>query len=72
MNRQPVESSNVESVGWENGTLEVEFKNLKGINPVYQYSPVSENQYRNIIGSWQPGVEVRKISSDKGIVCTKL
>lgn len=72
MNRQPVESSNIESVGWENETLEVEFKNKKSVNSVYQYKPVSENTYKNVIGSFQPGVEVRKIINDKGIVCTKM
>lgn len=41
MNRQSVESSNLSSVGWENGILEVEFKN----GSVYKYFDVPQEEY---------------------------
>lgn len=47
MYRQPVNSSRVSSVGWENNTLEVEFKNGK----VYQYYGVTSSEYQNFLNS---------------------
>lgn len=47
MNRQPVSSSRITSVGWENNVLEIEFKN----GAVYQYSGVSRSEYINFINS---------------------
>jgi hypothetical protein len=54
MNRRPVESSNIASIGWEpdsedatTGTLEVEFHH----GGVYQYSAVPEQEYQNLIGA---------------------
>lgn len=47
MNRRYVSSSRINSVGWENDTLEVEFKNGK----VYQYYNVSYNEYLSFISS---------------------
>jgi hypothetical protein len=38
MRRKPVDSSSVLSIGWQDGTLEVEFVN----EDVYQYFEVSE------------------------------
>lgn len=51
MERQPVESSNVASVGYENGTLEVEFKN----GAVYDYSDVSPEEYQALLESESVG-----------------
>lgn len=58
MNRQPVKSSNVTSVGWEPsdedptiGTLEVEFNNGK----VYQYLEVPELAFETLMGASSVG-----------------
>lgn len=45
MLRNPVVSSRISSVGWENGTLEVQFQD----GAVYQYYNVSETEYRVFI-----------------------
>lgn len=47
MQRHPVSSSRIASVGWENNTLEVQFHN----GAVYQYHGVSETEYRNFLNS---------------------
>lgn len=47
MNRYPVNSSRLISVGWENNTLEVEFNNGK----IYQYYDVSKIEYQNFLNS---------------------
>ena len=47
MNRHPVTSSRISSVGWENNTLEVQFKN----GSVYQYYNVSADEYRSFMNS---------------------
>jgi hypothetical protein len=53
MNRIPVNSSNVASVGYDQNTmtLEVEFTN----GSVYQYFDVPEIEYRNLIGAESVG-----------------
>jgi hypothetical protein len=58
MNRRPVNSSNVVSVGWEpaaqgadTGTLEVEFKS----GGLYRYGEVPETVYEELIGASSPG-----------------
>ncbi len=45
MERTPVESSNIVSVGWNNGTLEIEF--IKG--KLYQYMGVPKEVYTNML-----------------------
>lgn len=47
MKRTPVRSSRISSVGWENNTLEVQFKN----GSIYQYFGVTESEYRMFINS---------------------
>lgn len=47
MQRHSVSSSRIVSVGWENNTLEVEFKN----GAIYQYYNVSQSEYNNFINS---------------------
>ena len=47
LNRQFVNSSRISSVGWENNTLEVEFKN----GAIYQYLDVSKSEYQNFINA---------------------
>jgi hypothetical protein len=47
MNRRPVTSSNVASIGWEDETLEVEFVS----GHIYQYQDVPEAAYRELLGA---------------------
>lgn len=51
MDRTPVASSNIASVGWESGTLEVEFLN----GYVYSYVGVPEGVAREIRTAVSPG-----------------
>lgn len=51
MNRQAVSSSNIRSVGFEDGTLEIEF-NRGGI---YQYYNVPEATYQSLITAQSVG-----------------
>lgn len=58
MDRRPVQSSNVSSVGWEPseensefGTLEVGFKT----GHVYQYAQVPEYVYHELVGAGSVG-----------------
>ena len=47
MIRKPVNSSRIRSVGWENNTLEIEFKD----GAIYQYQNVTETEYTSFINS---------------------
>lgn len=47
MKRQPVSSSRISSVGWENDTMEVEFPD----GAVYQYYNVSYDEYLSFMNS---------------------
>lgn len=47
MQHHSVASSRIVSIGWENNTLEVEFKN----GAIYQYYNVSQSEYNNFINS---------------------
>lgn len=47
MNRQPVKSSNLKSVGFENGTLEVEFGN----GSIWQYQGVPAEVYNAMLAA---------------------
>ena len=51
MLRNRVNSSNIASIDWENGTLEVEFHD----SGVYQYSGVSESVYRAFLSAYSKG-----------------
>lgn len=57
MLRQPVSSSRITSVGWENETLEVEFKD----GAVYQYYNVSEMEYRAFMSSGSLGSALSRL-----------
>ena len=48
MQRIPVSSSRISSVGWENNTLEIQFK--KG-GAIYQYYNVSKAEYDSFMNS---------------------
>lgn len=51
MQRTPVRSSNIASIGWENGTLEVAFHD----GGVYQYSGIPESVYRAFLNAYSKG-----------------
>lgn len=53
MNRTPVQSSNVASVGYDSGTLTLEVEFTNGM--VYQYFDVPEVEYHNLIGAGSVG-----------------
>lgn len=57
MIRKPVLSSRISSVGRENNTLEVEFKN----GAVYKYFNVSESEYKRFINSESLGSALTKL-----------
>ncbi len=56
MNREPINSSNIKSIGYEDGTLEIEFS--QGL--VYQYYGVPEELYESIFKAESIGVFVTK------------
>lgn len=47
MQRRPVRSSNVSSVGWEDDVLEVEFHS----GHVYRYEGVPQSEYEALVGA---------------------
>ena len=47
MNRTGVQSSNIKSIGFEDGTLEIEFLN----GSVYQYFDVSQNVFDELMAA---------------------
>lgn len=53
MNRKPVKSSNIASIGYDDNssTLEIEFKN----GTVYQYFDLPEREYKGFIGAESHG-----------------
>lgn len=51
MTRQPVNSSNLSSVGYENGTLEVKFNS----GSVYQYFDVPQSVYAALMSASSHG-----------------
>lgn len=57
MFRQPVSSSRMSSVGWENDTLEIEFKD----GAVYQYYDVTHSEYLAFMNSPSLGSALSKL-----------
>jgi hypothetical protein len=51
MYRQPVNSSNIRSIGYENGTLEVEFNT----GSIYQYTNVPPSLYSGLMSASSHG-----------------
>lgn len=51
MNREHVMSSNIASIGWEEGTLEVAFRN----GGIYQYAGISEAVHREFMNAASKG-----------------
>ena len=57
MNRRPVSSSRMRSVGWENNTMEIEFQD--GV--VYQYYNVSAQEYNEFMNSSSLGSALSRL-----------
>ena len=57
MYRQPVSSSRISSVGWQNNTLQVEFTN----GAVYNYYNVTKAEYIDFMNSYSLGHEISVI-----------
>lgn len=57
MQRQPVSSSRISSVGWENNVMEVGFPD----GAVYQYYGVSLVEYQNFINSSSLGSALSRL-----------
>lgn len=47
MNLQPVSSSRMDAVGWEDNTMYIQFKN----GAIYEYANVLYSEYRQFISS---------------------
>lgn len=57
MYRQPVSSSRISSVGWENNVMEVQFHN----GAIYQYYNVSHTEYINFLNSSSLGSALSRL-----------
>lgn len=57
MRRQPVSSSRISSVGWENNVMEVGFPD----GAVYQYYDVSKSEYTAFLNSPSLGSALSKL-----------
>jgi hypothetical protein len=57
MQRKPVSSSRISSVGWENNVMEVQFKD----GAIYQYFNVSKPEYINFLNSPSLGSALSKL-----------
>lgn len=51
MHRQQVSSSDIQSIGYENGTLEIAFHS----GGIYQYSNVPQNIYQSLMNAGSHG-----------------
>lgn len=51
MQRRPVSSSNIASLGWEDGTLEIEYRS----GHLYEYALVPEGLYQAALGASSVG-----------------
>lgn len=70
MERQPVTSSNLASVGYEpaSATLEVEFRH----GGLYQYQGVPEDIYNGLMSAGSPGSYFDQNVKKAGYPCTKV
>jgi KTSC domain len=57
MNRRPVTSSNVASLGWHDETLEVEFRS----GHIYEYHDVPEAVYTTLLGADSIGKALHEV-----------
>jgi hypothetical protein len=61
MNRKPVVSSNIASIGYESGTLEVEFTS----GHIYQYSGVPSHIHHSLLCAFSKGGYFSEFIKDK-------
>lgn len=61
MQRNKVESSNILSIGWENNTMEVEFKS----GDIYSYSDIPESEYKTFLNQKSKGAYLATVISKK-------
>lgn len=52
--RSPVSSSNIKSIGYDEGTRTLEIEFARG-NHVYQYSPVTSSAYQELLNATSIG-----------------
>lgn len=64
MERIPITSSHIKSVGHENDVMEVEYASGK----VYRYTNVGDDKFLEIIGSESPGRSLRQAIHSDGVV----
>lgn len=57
MNRQPVSSSRIANVGWENNVMQVQFHN----GAIYNYYGVTSIEFQSFMNSVSPGSALSKI-----------
>ncbi|MBO5372147.1 MAG: KTSC domain-containing protein [Lachnospiraceae bacterium] len=57
MQRHSVSSSRIASVGWENNTMEVQFRN----GAIYQYHGVSRSEYQAFLNAPSLGSALSKL-----------
>ena len=51
MQRRPVTSSNIASIGWEDDAMEIEFRS----GHIYVYQNVPEHEWQRAVGAVSPG-----------------
>jgi hypothetical protein len=68
MNRIPVTSSNLESVGYENGILEIRFKH----GGTYQYLNVPEHLYQGLMRAESKGTYLDQYIKKAGFLYRKI
>ena len=61
MNMQPVSSSRMREVGWENNTMYIRFND----GALYAYYDVSHSEYLNFINSSSLGSELSRLDKIK-------
>ena len=70
MKREKVEgSSNIKEVGWSKGTLQIKFKH----GGIYDYTPVTEEQYKEMMeAESKGGYFTKNIRDNSSIKYTKV
>lgn len=68
MQRVPVSSSNLKSVGYESGILEIEFHG----SGIYQYSHVPQSVYEGLMGATSKGTFFNQYIKQGPYTCVKI
>ena len=68
MTRTPVKSSHIASVGYDNGTMTVEYAN----GSLYQYAGVPEQDYAAMLAGESVGKGLKSIINKDGVVSQRL